>query len=186
MKKYLLLCIVTVIALTACKNNSAKNQNSDNAISVDAAQTDADVTTFSSLDKLMEQAESFINKPVKVAGYVTHTCKHSGRRCFITDDNQKFTVRVEAKGKIGGFNRELTGSKINVSGILREKQLTSSEIDKMEKAISEKQVKNDGSEESCVTETANINAMRAWMKDHGKSYYAIYYIDGDDYREVRN
>lgn len=55
----------------------------------------------------------------------------------------------------------------------------------MEKSIAERRIKDDGSAESCDTETANIENMRSWMKENGKDYYPIYYIDGEDYSEVK-
>ncbi len=179
MKKYLLI-LTAVLALAACKNNQPKNQNA-----AEATQTENSAVAVFSLDNLMANAETQVGKTVKVTGYVTHTCKHSGRRCFIADEENKVNIRVEAKGKIGGFNRELVGSKIEVTGALREKRLSTAEIDEMEKAIAEKRVKGDGSEESCDAETANVQKMREWMKERGKDYYAIYYIDGEEYSEVK-
>ena len=51
-------------------------------------------------------------------------------------------------------------------------------------AFSAKKVKDDGSAESCDAETANITAMRQWMKEHNKDFYSIYYIDGTNYEVV--
>lgn len=181
MKKLFLLLAIAFV-LTSC-GNSTKQDNQDNQENTEQVQNSgAPVYTF---DELLTQAETLVGKPVKVKGYVTHTCKHSGRRCFLAGEDQKVTMRVEAKGKIGGFNRELIGSQIEVDGILRESRLSPEKINEMEKAINEKSIKNDGSAESCDTETANIQKMRDWMKDNGKDYYAIYYIDGEDYNEVK-
>lgn len=173
MKRYLLiLFFATSIIAYGSETGSVNNVQ---------IQTDNKVIQ---LDKLLENADGYVNKKVRVTGYVTHTCKHSGRRCFLTGESQKFTVRVEAKGKIGGFNRELVGSKIEVEGVLKERRLTTEEIDAMEKKIQTKRVANDGSSESCDAETANVQKMRAWMKSKGKNYYSIYYIDGETYNEV--
>ncbi|MDR2448675.1 MAG: hypothetical protein LBD52_01795 [Prevotellaceae bacterium] len=179
MKKNLLLCLV-IFALAACNNSGSKNQTAANA----GTETLASALPVFTIDSLLSQAEQFVDQPVRVTGHVTHTCKHSGRRCFIVNENKEVSIRVEAKGKIGGFNRELIGSAIDVEGILRERRYTPADIDNLQKAIDEKRVKNDGSEEMCNAETANVRRMRTWMKDHGKDYYATYYIDGQDYREV--
>lgn len=182
MKKLFGLVILSIV-LVSC-NNAAK-QDASAGSEVDTTKTAAaNVATFE-LDSLLAHAENYIDKPIKVTGYVTHTCKHSGRRCFLAGESQKFTVRVEAKGDIGGFNRELIGSKIEVDGILRENRLSPDKIDAMEKAIDEKKVKDDGSAESCDAETANVKKMREWMKENGKDYYAIYYIDGESYNEIK-
>ncbi|MDR2765454.1 MAG: hypothetical protein LBB90_10555 [Tannerella sp.] len=179
MKKNLLLCLL-IFALAACNNSGQKGKTTAKADTETLAST-APVFT---IDSLLAQAEQFVGKPVRVAGHVTHTCKHSGRRCFIVNDSKDLSIRVEAKGKIGGFNRELIGSTIDVEGILRERRYSTDDIDNLQKAIDEKRVKNDGSEELCNAETANVRRMRNWMKERGKDYYATYYIDGQDYREV--
>jgi hypothetical protein len=180
MKQILLLCTV-VLALTACKNATPP--------STPAAAPDIETSASPppppiALDSLLAQAEALVGQPVRVEGYVTHTCKHSGRRCFLTDVRKEISLRVEAKGKIGGFHRELVGTKIIIDGLLRERRLASDEVDNMEKAIREQQVKNDGSEDMCNAELASITKMREWMQLRGKDYYAIYYIDGLDYREA--
>lgn len=179
MKKLFLLLAVS-FALLSC-GNSAKQGNQQEA----NEETAKSETPLYSFEEILAQAETLTDKPVRVKGYVTHTCKHSGRRCFLAGDDQKVTMRVEAKGNIGGFNRELIGSQIEVEGFLRESRLSPDKIDAMEKAINEKSIKNDGSAESCDTETANIQKMKDWMKENGKDYYAIYYIDGEDYNEVK-
>jgi hypothetical protein len=179
MKKNFLLCLV-IFALTACNNSGAKKQT---ATKTDT-ETLASATPALTIDSLLTQAENLVDKPVRVTGHVTHTCKHSGRRCFIVNDSKEVSIRVEAKGKIGGFNRELIGTAIDVEGILREKRYSTDDIDNLQKAIDEKRVKNDGSEELCNAETANVRRMRKWMAAHGKDYYATYYVDGQDYREV--
>lgn len=179
MKKYLLL-LVLAASMFACGNKSAQQGATGNTESNEKAGTEA-----LTLDKLLVNADDYVDKPVVVTGYVTHTCKHSGKRCFLADEDQTVSVRVEAKGKIGGFNRELIGSQIQVSGIFHEKRTTTEEIDLMEKMIEEKSIKDDGSAESCDAETANVQKMREWMKKHNKDYYVKYYIDGEDFEEIQ-
>ena len=179
MKKVFLAAFIA-IAMVAC---SGANKENKNATTAENAETISAENAFP-IENLLAVAENYIDKPVKVKGYVTHTCKHSGKRCFLADENQNVSIRVEAKGNIGGFNRELVGSEIEVDGILHERRLTPAEIDKMEEDIAAKRVSGDGSAESCDAETANVEKMRNWMKEKGKDYYAIYYIDGEDFREI--
>jgi len=129
----------------------------------------------------MQQAESLVGKNVEVRGYVTHTCKHSGKRCFIVGEDQEVSIRVEAKGNIGGFNRELIGSELLINGTLRENRLSREYLDQMEKDLNDQKLQEDGSAETCEAELANIDGMKAWMQENGKDYYAVYYIDGEDY-----
>lgn len=179
MKKYFALLLFTTILISCGNSQKVETQE----VSANA-EVEKNTATFA-LDDLLSFADQNIDKPVSVTGYVTHTCKHSGKRCFLTGESQKFTIRVEAKGDIGGFNKELTGSKIKVDGILHEKRLSTDEINKMEQSIELKKIKDDGSAESCDAETANVKKMRDWMKENGKDYYSIYYIDGENYAEIK-
>lgn len=177
MKKSLIF-ILALGLLTACGGNANKTNTTDRAAQEIAVAAE---TTAYKLDDLLPVAENLVGKQITVTGYVTHTCKHSGKRCFIVGDSQKTSLRIEAKGNIGGFNRELVGSEISATGILQERRLTQEYIDQVEKDLSEKKLAEDGSAESCAAELANISEMKAWMKEHGKDYYAVYYMDGEEY-----
>lgn len=182
MKQIILFFILVALAFTSCTNTGKKQ----NVQATDANTATAETIVYDA-DTLYAVAKSLVDQLITVKGYVTHTCKHSGKRCFITGDSQQFSIRVEAKGDIGGFNRELTGTQLVIEGVLRERRLTQTEIADMEMDVNErmKQVE-DGTAETCEAEMANINEMREWMESQGKDYYAIYYIDGLDYREMTN
>lgn len=179
MRKYVYLCIVLLaLNLTACGNSSKQSRT---------AETDTTTVTSAQaqyVEDLLATAESNVGKEITLRGFITHTCKHSGKRCFVVGKDQKTSIRVEAKGHIGGFNRELIGSEVLIKGTLRENRLTKEYIDQMEKDINEKKISDNGSEESCDAETNNIASMRQWMKENNKEFYSIYYVDGTDYEVV--
>ena len=129
------------------------------------------------LDCLLAVAEQELDNTVTVVGYVTHTCKHSGKRCFIIGESQKATMRVEAAGDIGGFSADLVGSKLAITGVVQERRLSEEFISQMEKDVHAR-MEEDGSAETCAAELSNIGDMRNWMKERGKDYYAIYFMDG--------
>lgn len=183
MKKALLFAAALCL-LAACGNNARKNA-AKTADTAAAQQTAAPAPAkIYQIDDLLTDAEDLVGKQVTVRGHVTHTCKHSGKRCFIVGDDQKTSLRVEAKGNIGGFNRELIGSQLDITGILRENRLSREYLDRMEKDLNEKRIEEDGSAETCEAELANIDGMKAWMETHGKDYYSVYYLDGEDYEVV--
>ena len=82
------------------------------------------------------------------------------------------------------FNRELVGSELAITGVVKERRLTKEYIDQYEKDVNEKKVKEDGSAETCQAELSNISEMRDWMKKNDKDYYAIYYMDGEEFSIV--
>jgi hypothetical protein len=171
MKTKLFTLALLSAAILSCGGNKKTETAAENA-----AAAFSDLKVYE-LDSLLNIAETEIDDTVKVIGYVKHTCKHSGKRCFIVGESQTGSMRIEAKGEIGGFNRELIGSKLEIAGVLKERRLTQEYIDQMEKDTNVKK-QEDGNAESCAAELSNINDMRRWMKDHNKEYYAIYYMDG--------
>lgn len=180
MKKILFLAVV-LSCMAACNNKSAEQQSAGQNEEVKTYAADASVYK---LDSLLAAADQLVDQTVTVRGFVTHTCKHSGKRCFIVGDDQKTSFRVEAGGEIGGFNRELTGSELAITGIVRERRLTKEYIDQYEEQVNEKKLQEDGSAETCQAELNNINGMREWMKANNKNYYSIYYMDGESYEVV--
>lgn len=177
MKRVVYLAVmVLALGLSACGNSSKKQTN-------EVASDTASVSLSSAMgvEDVLAKAEENVGKEITVRGLVTHTCKHSGRRCFIVGADGKTSIRVEAKGEIGGFNRELIGSEIIVKGILRENKLSKEYIDQMEKAVNDKKAQETGSAESCESEMKNIKAMREWMKANNKEAYSVYYVDGMSY-----
>lgn len=180
MKKLLFFAAFACL-LAACGNNA--NSQKDASASADNTTLAAAASVYG-LDDMLLKADELLDQKVTVEAYVTHTCKHSGKRCFVVGESQKTSMRVEAKGNIGGFNRELIGSKVLITGTLHERRLSQEYLDQMEKDMNEKKLQEDGSAESCEAELANIEEMKAWMKENGKDYYAVYYMDGEDYEIV--
>jgi len=176
--KKLLFIAATVILLVSCGNKS-QSSGTEKA----AAETKVEASAYE-LGQLLADAENLINDTVTVKGTVTHTCKHSGKRCFIVGEDGNTSFRVEAKGEIGGFNKELVGSELAIKGILKERRLAKEYIDQQEKEVNERKVKEDGSAETCQAELNNITSMREWMKTNNKDYYSIYYMDGESYEVI--
>jgi hypothetical protein len=179
MKKILFIAAV-LFCITACNNKSSESAN----VNSDAIAYAAGDNVYQ-VEALLAVAETKKDAPVMIRGTVTHTCVHSGKRCFIVGEDAKTSIRIEAKGEIGGFNRELIGSEIAVKGTVRESRLTKEYIDQYEETVKEKgAVEEDGSAETCAAELSNIAGMRDWMKANNKDYYSIYYVDGENYEVV--
>jgi len=168
MKKFFLFALL-LIALASCSGNIKQAEV-------------AEVTTFE-LDDLMLLADQKINDTLTVVGYVTHTCKHSGQRCFIEGESQDISMRIEAKGDIGSFDAELVGSKLSVTGIIKEQRLSQEYIAEAEKEVQER-IEGGETAESCAAEMSNIEKMRNWMEANNKDYYALYYMEGLSFKKL--
>ncbi|MCU4166392.1 hypothetical protein [Carboxylicivirga caseinilyticus] len=169
MKNLSILTLICIVSLSACNSTSQKNssEKADDIILV---------------DNLLDKADQLVEKQIKLKGHVTHTCKHSGKRAFLVGNDESFTVRIEAGGEINGFDQNLIGNTLVVSGTLKERRLTKEYIDQWENELKDKA--EDGSAESCSTELSNINDMRDWMKKHNKDHYSIYFVEGTNYEVV--
>ena len=163
--KRLFVFSVVLFALLSCSGNNK--------------QVEASAATFE-LDKLLAVADLNVDSTLTVVGYVTHTCKHSGKKCFIVGESQKTSFRIEADGEIETFSAELVGSKLAITGVLKEYHLSEEYINEYETEVKELE-NEDGMAETCAAELSNISEMRQWMKDNGKNYYAMYYMDGQKY-----
>jgi len=175
MKKSILL-VLCVLCLTACGNKSADTSSEE-------AKNGNNLPEYQ-MENFLAVVDQQVDKEVIVSGFVTHTCVHSGKRCFITGEDGETSIRIEAGGKINGFDKELVGSKLSIRGIVRENKLSKEYLDQTEKDMTEEAIKEEGSVESCQAELDNIESMREWMKANNKDYYSIYYVDGLDYDVV--
>lgn len=177
--KITIFATVVALLMISCGSRQTK-KNADDKGTTRVEQT---IISTYTLDSLLANAAELIDKEVIVRGFITHTCKHSGRRCFIVGEDPNTSFRVEAKGEIGGFNRELTGSEVAITGIVRERRLTKEYIKQYEEQVREKE---DGSAESCGAEIANVLAMREWMKSNNKDYFSTYFMDGESFEVIEN
>ena len=159
-KLFFIVAAACLLTATSCVNNNKKSETSQEQPTAALSASEAKY-----VEDILKDAEKNVDKEVVLKGFITHTCKHSGRRCFV----------------IGGFNRELIGSEVIIKGILRENRLTKEYIDQAEEELKEKQGKAEGNGETCDAEMNNIQSMREWMKANNKDYYSIYYIDGTEY-----
>ncbi|MFA9370593.1 MAG: hypothetical protein ACERIH_02700 [Labilibaculum antarcticum] len=172
--------IIAICLLCMSCNLKQKETKKDNIEENQLAQSEKSVVT---IDQLMVNAEQLVGKEVHFKGLVNHVCAHSGKRCILKNTTGNLSIRVEATGGLEGFDKEIAGNDIEVSGTLREKRLDEASIDEWETEVNAKNASEEGGK-NCSSEMANIKEMRDWMKDNNKNYYAIYYVDGDSYEVV--
>lgn len=171
MCKKILFALALMLCLFACNNSKSDSTGNTNQ-------------TVLLLNDLMATADDQIEKEVVVRGHVTHVCKHSGKKCFITDENGEISLQILTGGDITAFDKNLVGSEIKVKGIVKERRLSKEYIDGIEKETLEKQEEGAASAEQCAAELANVSEMREWMQKRNKDHYAIYYMEGKSYEMV--
>jgi len=135
-------------------------------------------------ETLLDEVESLIGEEVTIRGFVTHVCKHSGMKCFITGESGKTSMQIMAKGDIKSFDKELAGSEIKVKGIVKEHRMAKDVIDGRAQTANDMKDKGEVSMEQCDAVLSNVKEMREWMEKNKKDYFAIFYIDGQTYEVV--
>ncbi|PID88081.1 MAG: hypothetical protein CSB06_02085 [Bacteroidia bacterium] len=183
MKKFAFILIAAAFLTWTSACNEEADKQSEEQTTEEQVQTEENATANAALEveALLKDAASKVDKEISVTGYVTHTCKHSGRRCFIVGENPEEALRIEATEIPEGFKAELVGSKIIAKGILREKRMTKEEIEEKEAHLNEELKEEDGSAEHCHAGIAKMQKMKDWMKANEKDYYPIYFVDGTAY-----
>lgn len=174
------ISIITFCLL--CMSCNLKQEGSKEA-KQDKEQVQTTKMSYCSIDELMTKADKLVGKEVHFKGLVNHVCAHSGKRCILKNSEGNLSIRVEAADNLEGFDKEIAGNDIKVTGIVREKRMDQAFIDEWESEIKSKHEKEEGGKH-CSSEMANIQEMRDWMKENKKDYYAIYYVDGTSYEVV--
>lgn len=167
MKKLGLLLIATALMI-ACSSNNSNNAKKDSCCDKNETKKAAVKAEVKTLEQLFNNAEESLNKMITVKGMVSHVCQHSGRKCFLENKDASLSFRIEA-GKAKGFPRELSGTDITVTGIVKGQKITKEQIDAFEKRLAE-QEKAEG-EGHCATENNAVTKMRNWMIENKKDYY---------------
>lgn len=142
MKKILVLLVL--LAVVACSgNNSKETPKNEKKILV--------------VDNFFDQASSLIDKEIKITGTVVHTCAHGGKRAHIIGKNPdvKLKLEVAENGKV--FNKELEGSEIVVTGVVRQLLITKDYLDKWEKDIKAQGVSDKNLHDGHSKENANMS-----------------------------
>lgn len=166
--KFLILALAA-LSFTACNSQSQTSE----VKSVNVAQ-------------LLSIIDQNIDQEIYITGTVNHVCSHSGRRCFLIDSTGEYSIKIEAAGEIESFGKDLIGIELKIKGIVKEARLTKTEIDEWEvETLKKHSEKSEDTGEICSAEMSNIKSMRTWMKEHGKDYYAIYYVEGLQYEMVK-
>lgn len=180
MKQLLSIALIAVV-LTAC----GQKQEAD--------QAEAKIQTVS---QLLESPEQYIDKEVTLEGTVTHVCKHGGRRLHLTDLEPNVKIRIEAPEDMPAFARELEGSDIVVTAILRETRIDKADLDEWEAEVREGMEREnhdhatpsasaEGEENEGHVEPQGleaVNAKRAELEASGKPYLSQWYADGVRYQ----
>jgi hypothetical protein len=176
------ILLLSIIFFTSC------NQGADKAAENKA---DTAIITVLSFDT---SAHSYVDKPVIIEGTVFHTCKHGGKRMFLVDGTDSIRVEVTAGEKIAKFDEALVGSRVRVTGILKEERIDAKYLNEWENEVKKPEENHNagihtgakGHEDQGVQEKLDqINALREEIKNSGTDHLSFYSIEAAEYTELK-
>lgn len=189
-KRLFYLGLVLSISL-ACSNQSTTSDEAS-SINEEANQEIAEL----SVANFNTDAGEHIGNNVRITGTVNHTCKHSGKRMFIVDEDTEENVKIEAGENIDNFDAELEGSVVVVTGTVKAQIVDEAYLDEWENEIIEGDTEemklhdgehagqgNHGEGESQEGEEpkgeglTKINNLRTMLSESGKDHLAFYSLE---------
>jgi hypothetical protein len=177
------LLFVMFFAITAC-NQGTK----DTAAAIKNDTTLIAVLTFA------KQADSCIEKPVIIEGTVLHLCKHGGKRMFLVDGTDSIRVEITAGPNIVKFDEALIGSRVRVTGTLKEERIDAKYLNEWEAEVKKPEENHNvgihtgakGHEDQGAKEKLEqIESYRADLKNSGKDHLSFYSIEADKFTELK-
>ncbi len=174
---------------TACGGNKQRENEQSNSLAIETI----------SVDSLLANADSFVDKEVALSGLCTHICSHGAKKIFLMGSDDTKTIRVEAKEELGAFKQECVNSNVLVRGELKEERIDEAYLSDWEKKIAEeteeehgegdgagcateKKARNEGESDSSQERIKDFRERIAERKaSEGKEYLSFYYIECSSY-----
>jgi len=176
-----LYIIFTLVLGFACTNNTGEN---------DGTSSTDEMVVEASINELQENPEEYVGKKVSIEGIVTHVCRHEGQKMFITSTNPDEKIKITAGEDDTGFNLELEGQTVKVTGILKELRIDENYINNMETDIIEEcahEQKQLSEEEKTKLEGMDrVAALRVELEESEKGYLSNLWIENIDYKVLEN
>lgn len=176
-KKVLGILAITTI-MFSCGNKEQKQEgNSEKEIAL--------VT----VDGVSADIQSFVDKEIHIKGTVNHVCKHGGKRMFIMGTDPEVAIKITPNDEIGIFEKELEGSNVIVTGIVKELRIDEEYVKNLETELAsgaDNEAIHDHSagthdEEAENEKKAQIDAMRSQIAETESGYYSQFWIEASKF-----
>ncbi|MBI9054062.1 MAG: hypothetical protein JEY96_09625 [Bacteroidales bacterium] len=138
------------------------------------------------VDQVMENMQTYVDKDLVIVGTVNHVCAHGGKRMFIMGENPDVAIKITPNEDIGVFEKELEGSHVVVTGVLKELRIDEAYVANLEAEIAEggdNEAVHDHSggkheeEEAEDEKKAQFKAMRTEIAESENGYYSQFWIE---------
>ncbi len=176
------MIVLAMVFLASCTSGTKETSSNANDTATLA------VLTFDT------SAHNYVDKPVWIAGTVSHTCKHGGKRMFLADGNDSILVEVTTGPDIVKFDESLIGSRVRVLGMLRELRIDEKYLNEWEAELKQPaegaetgvHTGQKGHEDQTADDKlAQVNAYRQQIKDSGTDHLSFYSVEAISFSEVK-
>ena len=142
-------------------------------------------------EQVLADLPNFVEKEVSITGTVNHVCTHGGKRMFIIGkENPDAAIKITPNDEIGAFERELEGSNVTISGVVKELRIDEAYVANLEKEIAggtDNEAIHDHSNGTHNTEAENeqkaqIDAMKEQIASSENGYYSQYWIEASKFK----
>jgi hypothetical protein len=143
------------------------------------------------VDKVMADMTSFVDKEIVIKGTVNHVCSHGGKRMFIMGEDPDVAIKITPNDEIGVFEKELEGSHVKVTGVVKELRIDEAYVANLEKEETESEALHDHSggtheetEEEAEQKQHQLDAMREQIAASENGYYSQFWIEASKFEVV--
>ncbi len=183
------IVFLSVVFFFACENKKAGQSATEDQLS-SVAEIEAPAVEVIMVADLLANPDDLVGKEIQVEGLVTHVCKHSGKRLHLSDEKGEGKIRVEAGDIIKQFERDLEGSEIVATGVLRKQVIDEASIAELEQSgrvrkgnhVDHGDDEGQGEEEEPGAQEQAKN-MRKMLEESGTDKIVTYWIDGESFKE---
>ena len=156
--------------------------------------------TAITVDNLLAEITNYIDKDIVVVGTVNHVCSHGGKRMFIMGENPDEAIKIIPSEEIGVFEKELEGSYVIITGIVKELRIDEAYVANLEKELSEgtdneaihdhsggedeepaRPAGEDAEVEVDSSKIKQIEHMKTQIAESENDYYSQYWIEASKF-----
>jgi hypothetical protein len=175
MQKFLVL-FVALTLVYGCKNAAPK----DGEEVTDTTTEEMVEIPVVSLADFHAKAASYVDKEVTTQGIVDHVCRHGGKRLFLVSDDADLHIDGEER-----FDEDLTGSEIEVTGIVREFRVDEAYCLKLEEENIDAHNAGEVDQGAFDQKNEQIAYYRDSMKVAGVDHISYFSLDYVSHKEVK-
>lgn len=173
----LISLFVAMLALIACNNQEAEENNKATDELVEVVEMEVPVLAVANFDA---EAQKYNDKEVQVEGIVDHVCKHGGKKLLLVVDGASVHVVAQEER----FDDALVGQQVSLNGIVREERIDESTCLQMEEDAIKNHSEGEADDEVLARKKKQIAFYRDSMATAGLDHLSYYSLEFVSFNEL--